>query len=213
MSRHLGRGFLYRLAPIEELIPHEQVDPHHVKELAEDIASRGLVLRPIIVDGESGLVIDGHHRLEALRLLGARRAPIVAAARHDIHGVTTWAYLLSPRLSFLAQRIARILESSAGRGSARLTIEHRGVLASVKGDPVCLHEAVSSLVTLLGWRARRVPLHEADDKRWLVIKPPIIPHDMVVKLASTGYRLPPKTTCYLTWLKEVEAPTPLRLLL
>ncbi len=214
MSRYLGRGFLYRLAPIDTLKPHEQVDWRRVRLLAEDMARRLLVLRPIIVDRETRVIIDGHHRFEALRLLGAKRVPVVAAGRSDIEGVSTWAYLLNPSLSMMAGRLARILRASAGKGCARLTIEYRGrVLASVEGDPVSLHEAASSLVELMGWRPRRVPVEEADSDRWLVVKPPVISHEHVVKLASAGRRLPPKTTCYHTWLKHVYSPTPLSLLL
>ena len=65
------------LAPLRALRPHEMHDTHHALEIMEAILTAGAVLNPILVDSGSGVVLDGHHRLAALRALGARYAPVL----------------------------------------------------------------------------------------------------------------------------------------
>ncbi len=64
------------LAP-DEVLPHEKTDAGRVKALIRDILAAGAVIRPVIVDAETMLLVDGHHRLAALKLLGARAIPAV----------------------------------------------------------------------------------------------------------------------------------------
>ncbi len=63
------------ILPISILRPHECVDPGLVKEIAGDIRSCGLIRKPIVVDRETLIIIDGHHRVDALKRLGCKRAP------------------------------------------------------------------------------------------------------------------------------------------
>jgi hypothetical protein len=63
------------ILPISVLRPHEAVDPGLVRELAEDIRRCGLIRKPIVVDRETLIIIDGHHRVEALKRLGCGRIP------------------------------------------------------------------------------------------------------------------------------------------
>jgi len=60
-----------------EVLPHEEVEPKRVEVLMADILARGALIRPVIVDAETGLLVDGHHRLAALKLIGARAVPAV----------------------------------------------------------------------------------------------------------------------------------------
>jgi L-serine kinase (ADP) len=66
---------VFRLLRVEELREHEQVDPRKVEELRELIRASGAVDEPIWVAERSGVVLNGHHRFQALRSLGARRVP------------------------------------------------------------------------------------------------------------------------------------------
>lgn len=65
----------FELVSIDQLRAHEEVDPVDVAQLAEAIRSEGAVDEPIWVARDSGVVLNGHHRLAALQVLGARRAP------------------------------------------------------------------------------------------------------------------------------------------
>jgi hypothetical protein len=65
----------FALIPIENLLPHEQVVPRRIEEVLQEITEHSGVPAPIVVAEGSWVVLDGHHRLEALRKLGAKRVP------------------------------------------------------------------------------------------------------------------------------------------
>lgn len=81
------------LIPIELLRPHEQIIDKHVEELLEDIRRRGVLIKPILVDEKTLTILDGHHRVEALRRLGAKYVPAVLVDYDDeCVSVGTWRH-------------------------------------------------------------------------------------------------------------------------
>jgi len=62
---------------IDELKGHEDVDPRRLKGLIERIASDRVLRRPIAADKITHVILDGHHRLEALMAMNCRRVPVV----------------------------------------------------------------------------------------------------------------------------------------
>lgn len=67
--------FRIRLVNISELKSHECTDRVRLKSLKDEIYSDGVLKRPIVIDDKTKIIIDGHHRVEALRLLGCTRIP------------------------------------------------------------------------------------------------------------------------------------------
>ncbi|MCL4324444.1 MAG: ParB N-terminal domain-containing protein [Candidatus Thermoplasmatota archaeon] len=65
----------FELVLISELLPHEMCDPDTVDTVEQNIKSEGAVLEPILVAEGSLVVLNGHHRLEVLKRLGARKVP------------------------------------------------------------------------------------------------------------------------------------------
>ena len=57
---------------IEKLKPHEQTIPENLEKIKSQILNDGYLINPIIVDRESLVILDGHHRAEVLKLLGYR---------------------------------------------------------------------------------------------------------------------------------------------
>lgn len=79
------------LVPIEWLKAHEQYVEERVVELLDRFAKTGCVDYAVVVDRETGTVIDGHHRLEALRRLGAQLVPVHLVDYRDAGlTVTNW---------------------------------------------------------------------------------------------------------------------------
>lgn len=76
------------LVPIDLLKPHEQVISEHVIELLEDISRRGILIKPVLVDEKTLVILDGHHRVEALKRLGAKLIPAVLVDYDDDNCVT-----------------------------------------------------------------------------------------------------------------------------
>lgn len=65
------------LVPIEWLKAHEAYVEDRVQELTRRFQQTGRVDYAVVADADTGTVIDGHHRLETLRRLGARLVPAV----------------------------------------------------------------------------------------------------------------------------------------
>jgi L-serine kinase (ADP) len=65
----------FALVPIGRLLAHEKVDPAKVDELVEEFRADGVFVDPIWVARGSDVILNGHHRVAALRKLGATRVP------------------------------------------------------------------------------------------------------------------------------------------
>ena len=69
--------------PIDFFLPSEEADPEAVQFLATAIASAGIWTAPVPVEGQTGIVMDGNHRIRAARLLGLRHLPCVLLSYRD----------------------------------------------------------------------------------------------------------------------------------
>jgi hypothetical protein len=65
----------FALLPIGVLKPHEEIIHEELSQLLEKIRADGRIDEPILVSSEGWVILNGHHRFEALRRLGARRVP------------------------------------------------------------------------------------------------------------------------------------------
>ncbi|MCA1812516.1 MAG: ParB N-terminal domain-containing protein [Halobacteriales archaeon] len=63
--------------PEEKLLAHEEVVPPKVDELLAVLRQEGAIRLAIVADERTLVVLDGHHRLTALRRLGAKRIPVL----------------------------------------------------------------------------------------------------------------------------------------
>jgi hypothetical protein len=62
---------------IEELKEHEEIRPDYLEALKNEIQCDGILKMPICVDRKTCIILDGHHRLDALRRLGCKKIPAV----------------------------------------------------------------------------------------------------------------------------------------
>lgn len=56
---------------------HEKVDEQRLANLKAEIESDGILKKPIVVDANTDVVLDGHHRMGALKALGCSKIPVV----------------------------------------------------------------------------------------------------------------------------------------
>ena len=69
----------YVLLSIESLLPHEEISTKKALEISHYLSSiKKYNLKPILIDKKTGLIIDGHHRFEALKNLQVKRIPCVS---------------------------------------------------------------------------------------------------------------------------------------
>jgi L-serine kinase (ADP) len=76
-------GARFALVPISVLRPHERVDLAKAEELVEEIRRTGMVADPVWVARDGQVILNGHHRVEALRRLGARKVPALLVDYSD----------------------------------------------------------------------------------------------------------------------------------
>lgn len=60
---------------LEMLKEHEYPEPSHLKRLLEEMRSGGVLRRPIAVDKNTNVILDGHSRFNCLKLLGCKIVP------------------------------------------------------------------------------------------------------------------------------------------
>lgn len=81
----------YAIVDIDRLRPHERTTESVIRETAEAIEADGFLRRPLLVESEHLVILDGHHRYEALKRLGCRRVPVyLVDYKDDGIGLTTW---------------------------------------------------------------------------------------------------------------------------
>jgi hypothetical protein len=66
----------FALVPVRDLKTHEAAQPDRVRRVMKQMRSTGVVKKAIVVDSKSKVVLDGVHRLSALKSLGAVRVPV-----------------------------------------------------------------------------------------------------------------------------------------
>ena len=87
----MNRAPEFALLPIRDLRPHEEIDEEDLAGLESDIRQRGVFADPIWVARGSLVILNGHHRVAALRHLGATRVPAwVFDYESDVVGLEPW---------------------------------------------------------------------------------------------------------------------------
>ncbi|MGQ9781387.1 MAG: ParB N-terminal domain-containing protein [Nitrososphaeria archaeon] len=61
---------------ISALKEHEQINEKYCEKLKNKIKKDGVIKKAIAVDNCTNVILDGHHRLNALKELGCRRIPV-----------------------------------------------------------------------------------------------------------------------------------------
>jgi len=189
----LGQGIRFELLPLKDLAPHERVIPGRVEALLHAITAAGRVYKPIIVDEETLTVIDGHHRLHALKLMGARKAPVLLVDYERD------ANKISPAPKPVTGGLLNILTRSPGPAQAIVSDGHTRV---IHVDPLDAYKAL----------ARAPPLAPPTPHALMLTPPPPEPW-IIRELAARRLLLPPRTTVHQTWAKRVVLGVPLNILL
>ncbi|MGI3777869.1 MAG: ParB N-terminal domain-containing protein [Janthinobacterium lividum] len=76
-------GRAVRAVPASGLVPHEEHDEHRALRLARHIRRVGVWTAPLVVERDSLVVMDGHHRLRAAQALGLLVLPAVLLSYED----------------------------------------------------------------------------------------------------------------------------------
>jgi len=93
-----GRMPLTELVELDKLKPHEGVYSEHLKELKEEIESDGILKFAIAVNKDGNIILDGHHRVAALRELECAKIPVVFVD-YDSSDIEVWSQRNNVRLT------------------------------------------------------------------------------------------------------------------
>lgn len=80
MSKTLVKIALVELHKLKE---HEEVDPELFRKLFQEIVRDGFLKKPILVERKHFIILDGHHRYNVLKKLGAKAIPVVLVDYDD----------------------------------------------------------------------------------------------------------------------------------
>lgn len=64
------------LVDINVLKTHENVIAKKVRQIAREITAKNILINPVVVDKKTKVILDGHHRVAALKLIGAKCVPV-----------------------------------------------------------------------------------------------------------------------------------------
>jgi hypothetical protein len=64
-----------KLILISKLKPHEKTIPENLEKIKNEIYEKGYLANPVIIDQKNLVILDGHHRVKALELLGYKKVP------------------------------------------------------------------------------------------------------------------------------------------
>jgi hypothetical protein len=93
------------LVSITWLKPHEEVKPKNVDILHEMTLRWNAYTKPLLVDRDSGTILDGHHRYEVGLRIGLSRVPVILVDYLDDDGIEVDVWPSSGRESLNKQEI------------------------------------------------------------------------------------------------------------
>ncbi len=191
------------LVDIRELKPHERFIPERVTVILDSLIKSRVLRRPLIVDSKTLTVIDGTHRLEALRRLTAKVVPAILV---DYEGsneivVDRWVRVYEVKNS---DKNTVLRELRKVFGPSISIVDYDPLTAKIdeglRGKAYRFLEALefspNIIVKLRAAKPRRAP-------NSIIILPPRISKAEVVEAALNGKLFPPKTTRHITVLKSI----------
>jgi hypothetical protein len=195
------------VASLADLRRHEATSPDGESRVADLLRDARALSWPLVVDADSGLVLDGSHRAVVLaRDFGARFAVVqrVALDAPDVR-IGAWCLVLESvsAEAFGQARRALGLEMGAS-GSVRCHYGGRVYArpGSQAEDASRLAEALEGMLSSNGHRPRARLVEDEAAPTWLgaadvvVLRPPAL-DKAVVRQRAGGALLPPKSTRFL----------------
>jgi ParB-like chromosome segregation protein Spo0J len=225
---------------IDELIQHEETIPSLLDSVVSELRAAGMLLHPVVVSSQHHVVLDGSHRVEALRRIGARR---VLAYQVDYYSdevaVKRWFRTVNEDVNVeeLIKRVAGTLNVEVvrtGREESIASLERDvRAIASVldqngsafllrSGSPVRTCRAYAMMAEIdrafapfgLSYETEEVALArlEKGERRVVIASRPIRKED-VIESTMKGMRFPPKSSRHVVRGRVLFAMVPLEVLL
>ncbi len=201
---------------INDLVPHEDVEYNRMRRIVASIARNRYILKPIIIEKSRNIIIDGHHRFYALRILGSRQIPVVEAEYcKDIKFINSWMYVSNNNdIMRIVEEFFSELLPSVKRGSSEIFMRFGDNVYNVMIDQIDFYLAMkefSNREILL--RLEKIPsdMDRCFSYNTCIIMPRLSEQD-IFRIVSRGMVLPPRTTLHVTHLKLIKKVIPIHIL-
>ncbi|MEM0113998.1 MAG: ParB N-terminal domain-containing protein [Metallosphaera sp.] len=169
---------------LRDLRPHEDVIKNKLIDTIISIKETKSVI-PIIIDEKKFLIIDGHHRAEAFRILGYSRIPAYAVNySSSLVRVETWFRRIVPN-----RMASYIIKSFSSKGSTCFEID---------GSKICANSVYEAYWKLqyLELILKRLNIF-LDRNPYEGFRPPSLSKQVILDVMEKGLRFPPKTSRHL----------------
>ena len=99
---------ILELIDIKKIIPHELTDQSIIDILINKIRGDGYWSNPVIIDKETMIIMDGHHRYEAAKIIGIKKIPCYIMGYHS-NNVQIYNWKTNEKIDFntIIQRVER----------------------------------------------------------------------------------------------------------
>ncbi|ADM27169.1 ParB domain protein nuclease [Ignisphaera aggregans DSM 17230] len=202
---------------INDLVPHEEIEYSRARDILTSILGMGYIYRPIIIEKTKNIIIDGHHRFYALKMLGFKWIPVVEAEyRNDIKFISSWMYI-SDKV-YLEKSIEKFFNEllySVKHGSSSIFMKFGDNIYSSMIDQIDFYLAIKefnnyrNVLSLLN----KIPLDiDICISYNICIAMPQLGEQDIYRVVSRGILLPPRTTYHITYLKSLRRDIPLYIL-
>jgi len=209
------------LVDVRALKLHEECIKEHLEGLKEEILSDGVLKKPIIVDKNTMIVLDGTHRVTIAREVGFKVIPALLIDYTEA-GIYSWARIFTGKnakkyvIEFL-QKMFKESQSVQGKnivvffnGKEYLRIKSSRSILEIYRTLYSLERKMLSK----GFSVKIVPDYVIE-RYWhssLVIVPPRIRREDVIRVVSEGKCFPPKSTRHVLKRKIPDVNIPLHVL-
>ncbi len=218
------------LVEIEELLLHEETISGRLDALKEEIERAGILKSPVIVGKESLVLLDGAHRVEALRSLGCRFmcTCLVDYLSPEIK-VDRWCRVISSPIAiedFISRFgdlgvIARAGGSPGGGASLLLMLEEGYYEMAAHGEGIV--SSFATVTSIESWLRKNGHAIRYETEReavkmlerrevGFVFCPPAIEKHQVLETVKSGRVFPPKATRHIVPARPFGVDVPLVLL-
>ncbi len=165
----------------KNLVPHEDVLVEKVMNITLSIR-KFRVIKPIIVDEDTYVILDGHHRHKASLLISLRRIPVIYVKYNSSAiGVDIWYRRFSN--SLLAKSI---ISSLASEGKICAKFDNIRLCDNSTYKLYWKLESIERFILNLGIRIEKGVSGD--------LIPPPLEKEEIINIANKGLRFPPKTS-------------------
>ena len=228
--RHKGVTLVLSVEPIEKVLPHEEVLADVLSSIVGSLRRTGAQLDPVIMDRATGVALDGMHRVEALRSMGADKI-LACGVDYGSESIRLgrWLRAYAGRSNPLLEDLkVRLNLTRVSRAEALSEVEgHRTPVALFAGGasfksllPLASVRESIELVRVFDETAARSGIHprivsESEamkliDTGAIVFVPPSPSKEDVVRSGLSRQLFPPKSTRHMIPARPVGVSYPLK---